>query len=78
MISSLATVVTRCVFPHERPARSTQPGSHLPYQRESAPAVAVAPSTRPAPPILFRQQDALLALLTEIARRRLEGSGAGR
>jgi hypothetical protein len=78
MISALATVVTRCVFPRAHPSRSTQPGSRLPHHSEPAPvATAVDPSTRLSPPVLFRQQDALLALLTEIARRRLDDAGGG-
>jgi hypothetical protein len=79
MISALATVLTRCVFPSDHPPRSTQPGSRVPHQRGPAPAAAaVDPSTRVPPPVLFRQQEALLALLSEIARRHLDGSGAGR
>jgi hypothetical protein len=79
MISALASVVTRCVFPRDHSPRSPQPGSRLPHQRRAAPAAAaVDPRTRLSPPILFRQQDELLALLTEIARRRLDDAGADR
>jgi hypothetical protein len=76
MISALATVVTRRVFPCDHPSRSTQPASRLPHHRKAVPAAAaVDPSMRLSPPVLFRQQDALLALLTEIARRRLDDAG---
>ena len=76
MISALTTVVMRCIFPSDHSPRSIQPGSRLPHQRKAAPgAVAVAPTTRLSPPVLLRQQDAVLALLTQIARRRLDDAG---